>query len=225
MSTETASTPPRRRWVGALTWVAAFLFAASWIVFLRPASLGGPAGYVIVSGASMEPMLHTGDLAVVHQSSTYGPGDVVAYRIPKDDVGGGMLVIHRIVGGNGSDGYILRGDNRDTRDMWRPRTSNVVGSLQFYVPHAGTGLYLLRTPLVIAGVIGFLGFWAIATSPTRPKPDELSASEPASEIVGPPPILRPPTTATSERRVGVVTTAVVAMSLTAYLLDRRRAMR
>lgn len=159
--------PRRRRLTGMLTWVLALAIALGWFFFLRPAGLGGPAGYVIVSGESMEPMMQTGDLAIVHRESHYDIGDVVAYRIPADDVGGGMLVIHRIIGGTAGDGFILQGDNRDTPDMWRPTSDDVVGSLRVYVPHAGTALFLLRTPIVIAAVIGFLGFWFVATSPDK----------------------------------------------------------
>ncbi len=144
--------------------------------------MGGSAGYVIVSGKSMEPMLSTGDLAVVYRRAGYRVGDVIAYRIPESDVGGGMLVIHRVTGGNGTLGYVLQGDNRDTADMWRPRKDDIVGLLQWHVPHAGTALFLLRTPMVIAGIVGFLGFWFVATSPDRSRPstaDELTIEEEA----------------------------------------------
>ena len=147
------------------------------MVFLRPASLGGPAGYVIVSGSSMEPLMETGDLAIVRQEADYGLGDVVAYRIPASDVGGGMLVIHRVVGGDPDDGLILRGDNRDTDDMWRPTRDDIVGRLLWHVPHAGTALFLLRTPLVIAGVVGFLGFWAVVSSPAGRSKDAATDEE------------------------------------------------
>lgn len=163
MSNAPLSRRPRRRVVAAASWVFVLALAIGWAAFLRPASMGGPAGYVIVSGESMEPMMHTGDLAIVRQQDSYVVGDVIAYRIPKADVGGGMLVIHRVVGGDAREGFVLQGDNRDSTDMWRPVHSDVVGSLRWHVPHAGTALFLLKTPMVIAGVIGFLGFWFVVT--------------------------------------------------------------
>lgn len=160
-----------RRVRALLPWVLLLAVAAGWFAFLRPASMGGPAGYVIVSGASMQPLMHTGDLAVVRRRATYSQGDVVAYRIPKADVGGGMLVIHRIVGGDDASGFILKGDNRETVDIWRPRRDDIVGSLQWRLAHAGTALFLLRTPMVIAGVIAFLGFWMVVTWPDKRRSD------------------------------------------------------
>lgn len=134
---------------------------AGWTAFLRPPSLGGTTGYVIVSGTSMEPMLHTGDLAVVRQKAAYAIGDVVAYRIPDEHVGSGMLVIHRVIGGNADSGLHLQGDNREHPDMWRPRHADVVGAVQAHVPHAGTVLFLFRSPLVVATAAGLIGFWFI----------------------------------------------------------------
>lgn len=149
------------RWRGVLSWLLILGAIAGWMAYLRPASLGGSTGYVIVSGESMEPMMHTGDLAIVRSKPTYSEGEIVAYRIPVSDVGGGMLVIHRVVGGNATDGLILQGDNRDHPDMWRPKAGDVVGALQTNIPNAGTALFLLRTPLVLATAAGLLGFWFI----------------------------------------------------------------
>ena len=166
-------------WKLVIWWMVGVIAAAGWVLYLRPSTVGGPAGYVIVSGSSMEPLMRTGDLALVHRRPSYGIGDVVAYRIPKDHVGGGMLVIHRVIGGNGGDGYVLQGDNREHPDMWRPRHADVIGNLVVHVPHLGTALFLLRTPLVLATAMGLFGFWFIVvrddeerTASAESEPDE-----------------------------------------------------
>ena len=228
------SAPPAasrfRRWISLLSWLVALALVVGWIAFLRPAGMGGPAGYVIVSGESMEPLLQTGDLAIVTQQDNYSPGDVVAYRIPAGDVGGGMLVIHRVIGGSAEDGLILQGDNRDTPDMWRPRAGDVVGALRVYIPHAGTALFLLRTPLVIAGAAGFLGFWAVAFSPTRtPKTSDGVVTDETDESVVPEvvaPVRLPagPAAAIAPTRgTGHIAAAtVVGLSVGSFLWNRSR---
>ena len=187
-------TAPSRsaRWRSALTWLVILGAIAGWTAYLRPASLGGSTGYVIVSGESMEPMMHTGDLAIVRSKPTYDEGEVVAYRIPVSDVGGGMLVIHRVVGGNPTDGLILQGDNRDHPDMWRPKAGDVVGALQTNIPNAGTVLFLLRTPLVLATAAGLFGFWFIVLrgDDARDAEPETTAAD-VSEEARPLPQLQP----------------------------------
>src|SRR5439155_25953216 len=83
-----------------------------WAQFLRPQSLGGRTGYVLVSGQSMEPRFHTGDMVMVLRRSSYHAGDVIAYRVPKGDAMAGRQVIHRIIGGDAKKGFVVRGDNR-----------------------------------------------------------------------------------------------------------------
>lgn len=191
----TATSRPSR-WRGALTWVLILGAIAGWTVYLRPASLGGSTGYVIVSGESMQPVMHTGDLAIVRSKPTYDEGEVVAYRIPASDVGGGMLVIHRVIGGNATDGLILQGDNRDHPDMWRPTSGDVVGALQANIPDAGTVLFLFRTPLVLATAAGLLGFWFIVLrDDDEPAPQHVEAEPAAADIAEQP--VRPPQPARS----------------------------
>src|SRR5205823_5560673 len=48
--------------------------------FLAPLQLHGHTGYAIVSGISMEPRFHGGDLVLIHEQPSYHVGQVVAYR-------------------------------------------------------------------------------------------------------------------------------------------------
>jgi signal peptidase I len=126
-----------------------------WAQYLRPQSLGGHAGYVLVSGQSMEPRYHTGDLVLVEKHADYHPGEVIAYRVPKGDPMAGAQVIHRIVGGDAKHGFIVRGDNRTAPDVWRPRDADIVGAKALRLPGAIVVLQYLRSPV-------FLGILAAA---------------------------------------------------------------
>jgi signal peptidase len=121
-----------------------------WAMFLRPQSLGGPAGYVLVSGKSMLPLYHTGDLVLVRHQSSYKTGDIIAYRVPQGDAMAGSQVIHRIIGGNATHGFVVQGDNRTGADVWRPKPADIVGSASVHIPHAIIALQLLRSPLLLA---------------------------------------------------------------------------
>jgi len=136
--------------------VVGFVFAVSvgalWFVALRPTGLGGPAGYIIVAGHSMEPTLVTGDLVITQRRSSYAVGDIVAFST------GGGLVIHRIVGGDAVRGYDVQGDSKERPDLWHPRPGQVVGSLWLHLPQAGTALALLRQPASLAAVSAALAF-------------------------------------------------------------------
>lgn len=145
-----------RRLLRLTTSVVGLALAAGWLLFLLPASLGGSAAYVIVSGTSMQPTLHTGDLVVLREQSAYEVGDIVSYRVPEGDPGAGSTVIHRVVGGDAESGYVLKGDNRDTVDMWRPRPDDVAGRQLVAAPYAGRVLAFLRSTLGLALLGGLL---------------------------------------------------------------------
>ncbi len=105
--------------------------AIVWVMFM-PVQFGGRAAYLIVSGVSMKPTLHTGDLVVLHQTDTYQKGDIAAYYHP---VAGG-IVIHRIVEQQGGR-FILRGDNKPAVDPYQPTLDEMVGKFWLYVPDVG----------------------------------------------------------------------------------------
>ena len=140
---------------------------AGWFLLLGPQLVGGPAAYLVVSGVSMQPTLHTGDMVIARRARRYRTGDVVAYRVPGDDVGAGTLIIHRIVGGSARTGFVTQGDNRTGRDPWRPRPGGIVGKAWLELPRLGLVLALIRMRLVIAALAAFLAFLIVVETHDR----------------------------------------------------------
>lgn len=150
--------PPAKK---VLVVVAQLGLVAALLWFCLPQSLGGRAGWVVVSGTSMLPHMHTGDLALVERQSSYHVGEVVAYRVPKGQVGAGFEVIHRIIGGSARTGWITEGDNRTLPDLWRPKDSDIVGARLLWIPKAYLLLRFLHTPLLLGLLAGFGIFFKI----------------------------------------------------------------
>lgn len=159
----------------AISLVAAL--AAAWVML--PASFGGRTTYTVVSGRSMEPTYHTYDLAITYRTASVGVGDVIVYRVPEGEPGAGGQVIHRVVGGDGVNGYVTRGDNREGPDSWRPRSADVVGKVVTLVPRGGRLLSMMFNPGNLGLVaVGFLA-WAL-----WPRPEE-SEDESRSSLISP----------------------------------------
>ena len=138
---------------------------AALLWFCLPQGLGGRAGWVLVSGRSMLPRLHTGDLVLVEHESSYHAGEVVAYRVPKGQVGAGHVVIHRIRSGNGDTGWTVQGDNRTAPDLWHPTNHDVIGAERLRIPDAWIVLRFFHVPLFLAlvaacAVFFWIGFGA-----------------------------------------------------------------
>jgi signal peptidase I len=130
--------------------IAAILFV------IWPQSLGGSVAYIKVQGHSMDGTYRSGDLIVVRKHSHYAVGDIITYRIPNGEFGAGAQVIHRIVGGNGTTGFITKGDNRKSVDDWHPRNSDVVGESWLRAPGAGVWFSRISQPLPLGVIVGGL---------------------------------------------------------------------
>jgi signal peptidase len=130
------------------------LLTAAWCLW--PARWGGTFSEVVVSGHSMEPVFHTGDLVVTKKSEHYRIGDKVVYEIPKGEPGAGIHVVHRIIGVRADGTFVLQGDNRVTPDDWRPSSHDVLGRVVAMVPQAGSMLLWTSRPLVLAGLAGLI---------------------------------------------------------------------
>lgn len=163
---------------GHVVLVAAGALLVAWFLVLSPAFLGGPATYVRVSGDSMEPALHAGDLVVARAQSSYGPGEVVAFRPPRHNSGQSAVVLHRIVGGSAEDGFITQGDNNKARDPWRLSQRDMLGEMWFSVPAAGRLLAFLQSPLLSAGLAsGFAVFLLLSGGTEEKRPRRASRSK------------------------------------------------
>ena len=136
-----------------------FLLGA-WFITLGPHQIGGPAGYILVHGPSMEPRLYTGDLVITRSEERYSTGDVIAYRVPKGEQGEGRIVIHRIIGGDSETGFETQGDNKEAPDIWRPRPDDVIGSQWVHLPNVGEFLNYATENLGVA-VVALAGMTAI----------------------------------------------------------------
>ena len=148
--------------------LAAAALVAAWAT-VGPAQLGGPASYAIVDGSSMEPGIHSGDLAIVRSDGAHAAGDVVLYR----DRELGRDVLHRVVARDG-DRLVTRGDNNAYDDSYRATRGDVRGELWLRVPAVGGALQWLREPMHAALVVGLTvllalvaGTGAGAASPGR----------------------------------------------------------
>jgi signal peptidase len=131
---------------------AAAAVVAFWAVTLRPEALGGNATYIVVRGNSMEPTYHTGDLVIGGSSSEYAVGDIVAYRVPAGEIGEGHVVVHRIVGGDSTAGFVMRGDNNGAPDPWSPRIGDIEGRAWLLVPGLGSLIAFVHQPVIAGGL-------------------------------------------------------------------------
>lgn len=142
-----------RRLVGIVASVVLYTLAGVAAFLLWPTSLGGCTTLTIVSGHSMEPTYYTGDL-VVTRAAAPQVGDIIVYQ-PVDV--GGARVIHRIVGGNATEGWVMKGDNNSWLDPWQPKGSEVLGTARLHLPHVGAVARTLVSPVLWVGLILIAG--------------------------------------------------------------------
>ena len=124
-----------------------------------PTSMGGCTTMTVVSGHSMDPTFHTGDL-IIARCGTPKVGDIVVYQPP--GVAERAQVIHRIVGSGSAGGWVVQGDNNSYTDPWQPADHDILGIALIRIPAAGT---LLRAPFVWSSLLVMAA--ALLVWPTR----------------------------------------------------------
>jgi len=164
---------PKRRHV--LNVLAAVGLLLGWFVFLRPASLGGPASYLLVQGHSMDGTLAIGDLVVVTRQDDYRAGELVVFEAPVQGSRGEAYVVHRIISVDADGRMQTQGDNNPYVDAWTITADDVVGEMRVRIPHFAVVhtvfLWLFR-PWVIGALVGLFAFLLIGTDDDEPGPDD-----------------------------------------------------
>ncbi len=172
--------PKKRRRVRVFV-VAETIVITLGIAFLvlgRAGFVGSPISYVVVSGHSMEPTFHTGDVVVLRASGSYRKGEVIGYKVPAGGPGAGLIVIHRVIGGNAREGYLVRGDNKQFTDPWRPRPGDVVGHELLMVPKIGLAIRYIRSPMGFAALAALLTITiALGGGPPEKRPETEDPSD------------------------------------------------
>jgi signal peptidase len=156
-----------------------FAVLAIWVVILRPQSLGGPASYIVVRGTSMLPTYQNGDLVIMQSAAVYAVGDAVAYRVPSGEIGEGHVIVHRITGGNGTDGFVVQGDNNNAIDPWMPRATDIAGKSWAVVPGAGRLIAIIHQPVIAGGLAAGVMVSLILAGQSRPKSTRRSPAQAA----------------------------------------------
>ena len=133
-------------------WLVCALALLAWWLWLAPAQVGGQATYVVVSGTSMQPMLHTGDVVIARDEWPYAVGDLVVLQLSTG------LVIHRLVDGDAKSGWTTRGDHNTWDDPWVLRDDQVLGRAWATVPRGGDVLaWVSLHPIATGALIAVLG--------------------------------------------------------------------
>ncbi len=138
--------------------LAAAVLIGLWIAF-APTRFGGSASYILINGNSMEPGFHRGDLVILRTAEDYRIGDVATYRHP--DIG---YVIHRIIARDGAR-FVLKGDNNDWLDSYRPLREEFIGKLWLHLPRVGAVIERMRAPWILAIIAAGMGGIAMSSLP------------------------------------------------------------
>jgi len=134
-------------------------------------ALGTSHPLLIVSGTSMEPTLHDGDLVVVRgiDISDVQVGDIVAFYEPGTH---SKIIIHRVVDIRERGGEIYlktKGDNNERPDRWLVGREDLIGKMVYRLPGLGHVIRFVRSPVGICIIAIIYGLFLALIF--RPSPE------------------------------------------------------
>lgn len=179
--------------ISRIIFLIALILLACYFVAVASTNVTSP--FVIVSGSSMEPTYHAGDLLLIESAipSSIAEGDVVVFHTPRKGLSSGLpsRIAHRVIGiqpVDGKLGYLTRGDNSD-KDNFVVSSDLLIGTVRSNLGPIGKLISLItnvRLLLIIGLPIAVVGgvFWLL----TREDEDEeehpavSASSAPKSQI-------------------------------------------
>jgi hypothetical protein len=115
------------------------------------AALTGQVSYVITDGVSMNPVYYQDDLVFTVKADSYRVGQIAAYHGSQP----GQKILHRIIGGDATGGFVFKGDNNESIDPLKPTAYKLIGRAALLVPKGGVWLKAILSPSGL-GMMGFL---------------------------------------------------------------------
>ena len=134
--------------LGAIRAVLSTTLTLGLLLLFWPPSLGGPVSFVIVSGHSMEPKYHTGDVV----AAVDVPGR--PYRVHDGDIKGN--VVHQLVEQLPDGTFRTKGLNNPGTDPWQVPPDWIQGRVMAMVPQGYRILLIMKSPIFLAAMAGIL---------------------------------------------------------------------
>jgi signal peptidase I len=141
-----------------MTW-SGYVVATILLTFSAMSMTGVMKARIVLTG-SMEPAISAGDIIITTPIKYRSPmtGDVVAYQARRFNGEKVAVFSHRIIGGDLTNGFIVKGDANKTPDNQRPKENDILGVVIFVIPFVGNFL----TPKALFLLIPFLfGAWLV----------------------------------------------------------------
>jgi signal peptidase I len=123
-------------------------------------SFSGTVKARVVLTGSMIPTINPGDIILTTPAKNVSPkvGSIVAYVGRRFDGTAVGVFSHRIIGGDATSGFIVKGDHNPTPDTQRPKIPDITGVVIFVIPIIGR--FLTPKALMITVPLVF-GLWLI----------------------------------------------------------------
>ncbi|MEJ6761088.1 MAG: signal peptidase I [Candidatus Planktophila sp.] len=123
-----------------------YVLTAVLLTFVALSATGRLQARIVLTG-SMEPAIHSGDIVILDPATSRLPkiGDVVTYTGRRFDGTVVASFTHRIISGDSSEGYVVKGDANANPDVQKVPRSDVEGIVVYKLP--GIGKLLLPKTL------------------------------------------------------------------------------
>ena len=119
-----------------------YLICGILAVLLLTAKITGLGDAKIVMTGSMVPAINPGDMIFTVNDSIRSPkiNDVVVYEAKRFNGEVVAPFAHRIIGGNQTSGWIMKGDANEVADIQRPKETDIKGVVFLVIPILGNYL-------------------------------------------------------------------------------------
>jgi len=137
-----------------------YVLSAILISFSLASATGIVKARIVLTG-SMVPTINPGDIVLLANPNKLPPhiGSIVAYTARRFDGTPVNTFTHRIIGGDASSGFVVKGDANPSPDIQHPRISDITGVQFFTIPYLGK----IMTPKSLIILVPVLvGFWFIS---------------------------------------------------------------